>query len=103
MGSTVPRQGLPDLASDNYTFLSALSLVGPHTVYLYGIVSVTDHTAVLRLTGKEYLSNGNGARSVLCGFAFMLQIRSNLLFVRLNFFSFDMRLTLIVGSETIMH
>ena len=39
----------------------------------------------------------------MCGFAFMLQIRSNLLFVRLNYFSFDMRLTLIVGSETIMH
>ena len=61
MGSTVPRQGLLDLASDTYTFLSALSLIGPST-YIYGMVNVTYNTAALRLTGKEYLNNGNGTR-----------------------------------------
>ena len=49
------------IGHDTYTFVPALSLVDP-----CGIVNdVKSHKAELRLADKEFLSNGNRARSVL--------------------------------------
>ena len=77
------------------TFLSTLSLVAP-----YGIDEndIESDKAVLRLADKEFLSNGNRTRSVLCmGFLSCSQL-SNLLFFFSIFNVYAMGVLVFMGT-----